>query len=173
MIGPEFDGQGELPYGSDGERTQGWSGSDASHDRALTEAAGGVASVRQRRALHLLAAAGEDGLTWKEVANVTGWHHGQVTGTLSVLHKTNHIARLRARRGKCSIYVLPVHVGTRLTAAFKPNTKVGIPVLPVPTAMEKVSIEQMRQRRDQGYATVCLPREVIDDVLDFVKRAGG
>lgn len=166
--------QGELPYETaDGERTQGWSGSQASHDRARAEAAGGIASARQRRVLTLLTAAGEDGLTWREIAHITTWHHGQVTGALSALHKTAHIARLRAKRQACSIYVLPVHVGTRLTSPFKPNTKVGIPTLPVPTKDEAAAIAYARHRHAYGYATTCIPSEYLSDLLAFVTRAGG
>lgn len=96
--------------------TEGSSGSDASHDRAEREASDGTATERQALILAELTAAGAHGMTWRELAAATGRHHGQVTGSLSNLHKGQQIARLTAKRDRCSIYVLPEHVGGRATA---------------------------------------------------------
>src|SRR5689334_10992371 len=97
----------ETPYAG----TSGWSGSQTSRERAETEDRGGVTSERQRRVLDLLSCA-VNGYTWREIAEVTGWHHGQASGALSALHKTGHIARLaEERRNRCAVYVLPEHVG--------------------------------------------------------------
>lgn len=93
--------------------TEGSSGSDASHDRAAAEAEDGTASERQALILAELANAGAAGLTWRELSANTGRHHGQVTGSLSNLHKAQKVARLTEKRGRCSIYVLPEHVGGR------------------------------------------------------------
>lgn len=100
-----------LTYGG----TEGSSGSDASHERAAAEAASGAATDRQALILAELRAAGSAGLTWREMAENTGRHHGQVTGSLSNLHRDLKVARLTAKRGRCSIYVLPEFVGSRAT----------------------------------------------------------
>lgn len=115
---PEFDfithdddGVPILPYAG----TSGASGSSASHDRAAHEDATGVTSARQRLTLDMLGEAKGNGLTWLEIHYVTGLHHGQVTGLLSVLHKAGRIARLRERRNHCSVYVMPEWVQGRAT----------------------------------------------------------
>ena len=113
----------QLPYEeADGTATAGWSGSDTSHERATREAADGTASARQRRALLHLRRFDSVGVTWRELADMEGWHHGQSSGVLSVLHKTGRIARLKERRQRSQVYVLPQYVGGRETAPYKPST---------------------------------------------------
>ncbi len=52
-------------------------------------------------------------MTWKEIAQETGWHHGTASGALSVLHKVGAIARLAETRSRSAVYVLPAHVAGR------------------------------------------------------------
>lgn len=108
--------QPSLPY-ADPEtgRSSGWSGSDTSADRARRDDTDGTTSARQRLVMRLLRDAGARGLTWRELAGITGMHHGQASGALSNLHKDGRIARLVERRAKCHPYVLPSEVGDRLT----------------------------------------------------------
>lgn len=107
-----------LPY-PDGptERSSGWSGSDTSHERAQAEDSGGTTTARQRLVLGYLGLNRGTGATWREVADRLGWHHGQASGALSVLHKAGLVARLTERRGRCAVYVLPEWVGGREVAA--------------------------------------------------------
>lgn len=107
MTGPS------LLYGG----TEGSSGSDASHERAEREARDGTAGDRQQAILEYLDRQGEYGGTWREVGTALGLHHGQVTGSLSNMHKGGAVARLTARRDRCSVYVHPEHVNERETAA--------------------------------------------------------
>ena len=102
--------------------TSGWRGSEASHDRAVTDDADGTTSKRQKETLVFLGAAGIRGLTWKDLSEITGWHHGQSSGCLSVLHLEGLVARLKERRNRCSIYVLPAFVNGRETSERKTNT---------------------------------------------------
>jgi hypothetical protein len=111
-----------LPYAG----TSGWSGSGTSHDRADREDHDGTTSDRQARTLAALrntvTSYGQPlgcrfGITWKELADLEDWHHGQASGVLSVLHKTGRIARLTERRNRCAVYVLPEYVQGRETAA--------------------------------------------------------
>lgn len=95
--------------------TSGWSGSDTSLARVIDDDTSGRTSQRQRAALDSLAQAGDIGLTWKELGDIHGWHHGTASGTLSVLHKVGRIARLTERRNRCKVYVLPDHVDDRPT----------------------------------------------------------
>jgi len=106
-----------LPYAG----TEGWSGSDTSRERAYGEASDGTASERQRAVLDLLSRQEGDGVTWSEVAYALNLHHGQASGSLSALHHDDRIVRLKERRGRSQIYVLPQYAGERQTAPYKPN----------------------------------------------------
>jgi hypothetical protein len=106
-----------LPY----DGTEGWSGSDTSRERAYADATSGTASKRQRDILDLMSRQERDGATWAEVAHALHLHHGQASGSLSALHHEGRIERLRERRGRSQIYVLPQYVGDRTLAPFKPN----------------------------------------------------
>lgn len=100
-----------LPYAG----TSGWSGTDTSRERAITSDTTGDTAERQKIVLDILYRAHKEGMTWKELADRTGWHHGQASGVLSVLHKDGRISRLLDKRARCRIYVHPSHIGDRLT----------------------------------------------------------
>ena len=102
---------------ADGETTDGWSGSDASHERASIEALTGTAGRRRQEVWNYVRMSGLRGVTWAEVADAMNLHHGQATGALSNLHKAGKIVRLREKRGKSSIYVLPHAADGRETVA--------------------------------------------------------
>ena len=93
--------QPELPYNG----TSGHSGTDTSKERALHADRSGKTALRQAQALNLLSQREMAGLTWKEVSEITGLHHGTASGVLSVLHKTGRIARLKETRNGCKVYV--------------------------------------------------------------------
>jgi hypothetical protein len=99
----------EVPYSG----TSGWSGTQSSEERALREDSDGTTGKRQLAALTYLAQRGRHGATWKELADGLGLHHGSASGVLSVLHKTEHICRLKEMRNKCKVYVLPEFVDNR------------------------------------------------------------
>ncbi len=106
----------DLPYPDpDTGATSGHSGVDTSRDRAHREDADGTTSVRQSRALQYLNIARSNGVTWKELADIAGWHHGQASGVLSGLHKAGRIARLAETRNRCHVYVALAHVADRET----------------------------------------------------------
>lgn len=95
--------------------TSGWSGSDTSKARAKREDADGTTSERQKAVLVALRYSKIAGLTWREVADYLGVHHGAASGVLSVLHKEGHIERLSTQRDRMKIYVLPEYVNGRPT----------------------------------------------------------
>lgn len=99
--------------------TSGWSGSTASQDRAITEDRDGTTRGRQKATMQIILASKSYGVTWKELSDQTGWHHGSASGVLSVLHKEGLIERLVERRGKCSIYVGVNSVNNRKTSIRK------------------------------------------------------
>ena len=100
-----------LPYNG----SSGWSGTDTSRDRAISLDAKGDTKAVQSYIMHLLYVRDAEGATWREIADLTLWHHGTVSGALSVLHKTERIARLTEKRGRCRVYVLPEYVNGRDT----------------------------------------------------------
>ena len=93
--------EAEFPYAG----TSGHSGTQTSKERALDADRSGQTARRQAEALKLLDKQKSFGITWKELSEVTGLHHGTTSGVLSVLHKTGRIARLKERRNRCKVYV--------------------------------------------------------------------
>jgi DNA-binding MarR family transcriptional regulator len=93
--------QPELPYSG----TSGHSGTDTSKARALHADRSGKTALRQAQTLNLLAQRKLLGITWKELSEITGLHHGTASGVLSVLHKAGRIARLKESRDGCKVYV--------------------------------------------------------------------
>ena len=104
----------EVPYNG----SSGWSGSDASKQRAAHDDGNGITAQRQIDTMNQLEIAGQQGLTWNELAYHYGWHHGQASGALSNMHKTGHIMRLKETRNKSHVYVLPEWVMFRDTEEF-------------------------------------------------------
>jgi hypothetical protein len=99
--------------------SSGWSGTQTSQDRATQEDGDGTTKGRQNVTLRMINASKTYGMTWKELADETGWHHGQASGVLSVLHKEGLIERLAERRGKCAIYIGLNSVNGRKTSVRK------------------------------------------------------
>ena len=85
--------------------TAGWSGTDTSKARAIDNISSGREENNQARTLSYLKLSGVHGMTWKELAEGTGWHHGTASGVLSVLHKSGAIVRTVKVRNRCKIYV--------------------------------------------------------------------
>jgi len=107
-----------LPYAG----TSGWSGTDTSKERAVQEDKNGTTGLRQRQTITHVRHQEVRGLTWKELSEITNWHHGQASGALSILHKEGLIARLVERRNKCTIYVTPEFVNGRKYSLQKIKT---------------------------------------------------
>lgn len=93
--------QAYVPYAG----TAGWSGTDTSKDRAMTNLRTGKEYNNQQKALVLIKQAGRLGLTWKELSDKTGMHHGTASGVLSVLHKSGAILRTTGVRNKSKVYM--------------------------------------------------------------------
>lgn len=107
-----------LPYAG----TSGWSGSEASHNRAKDEDGNGTTVSRQQIARAFVFDSFTHGTTWKELADHMDWHHGQASGVLSVLHKSGHIVRLMEQRNKCHVYVASLWVQGREESISKSKT---------------------------------------------------
>jgi hypothetical protein len=103
-----------VPYNG----TAGWSGTDTSKARALDNVKSGKELNNQQLALHLLKKAGTDGLTWKELSEATGMHHGTASGVLSILHKEGAAARRVFTRMRCKIYIHQDYKDLVITEAY-------------------------------------------------------
>ena len=164
-----------LPYAeSDGTATAGHAGSDTSRERAVREARDGTVSARQARTVRLLAASGARGLTWKDLSEATGWHHGQSSGVLSTLHKSGAIVRLALRRDRSLIYVDRRFIEDRPISPYEHRTK-HVEVVDM-TREEARSIAEVRSRvenfRPLGSGSmVCLRHGDIAAVLAVLGRA--
>ena len=101
-----------LPYAG----TSGWSGSETSKERAISQDSNGTTLSCQKSAYNWVAQSGCFGKTWKELSLRTGWHHGTCSGVLSVLHKAGYIVRLKERRDGCAVYVIPDCIDNREVA---------------------------------------------------------
>lgn len=168
-----------LPYGGTTQpRNSGYAaGADTSRDRALTADADGTTTRRQRSALAVLSdrwlhehGGGyiglDHGTTWKELATFYGWHHGQASGVLSVLHKAGKIARLTERRNRCAVYVLPEYVNGRETAPHgrqqptgeQPDTQLAVDLVNAEAAIRRVRALHQPHREQSGKVAcpVCL-----------------
>lgn len=120
MTDPTFFDQPQfpiLPYAG----TSGHSGSDTSEERARRQDSDGTTARRQQETIRLLDQMNLLGLTWKELAGLLNLHHGQASGVLSTLHKAGTIARLRNRRDRCHIYVLPKWIDEREVDEYRRN----------------------------------------------------
>ena len=69
----------------------------------------------------MVARAGTRGITWKELGRELGLHHGQASGALSNLHRSDLIVRLIDRRERCGVYVLPMYANGRETVSHRSN----------------------------------------------------
>lgn len=108
-----------LPYAG----TSGWAGSETSLARALHDDTSGRTQSRQMAALRELRLAGPYGMTSAELSAATGWHHGQSSGVLSVLHKENVIARLSQTRDGSKVYARHDFVDGRQTERHGRNAR--------------------------------------------------
>ena len=111
--------RGVLPYAG----SSGFSGSETSRERAERQDSTGETSERQKMVLRALSNAEERGATWKEIGEAFGWHHGQASGVLSVLHKAGLVSRITERRLRCQVYVLPFYLDGRTEAPYKRNKR--------------------------------------------------
>jgi ribosomal protein S25 len=141
---------------ADGETTAGWSGSEASHDRAVTEERSHRGKHRREQVLEVARLAGLDGVTWYEVATRLGIHHGAASGALSNLHKEGRLERLKERRGGSSIYVRPVAVNERPTS---PHASTLRPKASSGDSAGSEELEALQRDLDAAHAAVETARQ--------------
>lgn len=91
-----------VPYNG----TEGYVDNPASKARALDDVRSGRVRTRQQQILALVYASEYDGMTWREVQELMpALHHGQISATLSVLHKAGDLFQITHQRGKSHPYL--------------------------------------------------------------------
>lgn len=139
----------------------------------------GVTNERQRTVMNLLAEAKTIGITWLELSQKTGWHHGQ-TAVLSDLHKAGLIARLvGGKRARSSVYVLPEYVNGKPTAEYGGRKQViengAVRTVPTLTPEQDDLVEKLRSvlpdYKDKGVIPLRVP--TVQELLDIIKILSG
>jgi hypothetical protein len=98
--------------------TSGWSGSDASRERAHRDDKSGRTAGVQHEVLATALRHGSVGVTIAELRDYfPQHHHGSLSSALTNLHRDGRLARLVEQRNRCSIYVVPDAVNGRETRA--------------------------------------------------------
>lgn len=126
-----------IPYGQTGS---GHAGNGTSRDRQVWEDASGLTGQRQKATLEMVALAAKHGVTVAEMEEVLQVGHGQASSALSHLHRAGHIARLKDRRLRQEIYVLPEHVNGRKESHYTPRVERKHPKF----ASDRTVMEAMR-----------------------------
>jgi hypothetical protein len=122
-----------------------------------TEAQAADRLARQRNVLTRLAVAGSDGLTWRELADWCGWHHGTASGALSSLHRQGSVVRLQASRNGSQVYVLPHLLDGRPTATRRATagTRQAVEVLRnIDTLLARNDVAAARAALDTAIRTL-------------------
>ena len=96
---------------------------DTSRERQEGNDGSGVTSHVQVSALRMLAVAGSLGMTSAELEDVMGIGHGMASSAFSHLHRAERVKRIKERRGRHEVYVLPELVGDREESPYRPRPK--------------------------------------------------
>lgn len=107
--------------------TSGWRGSSTSRERAVQDDRRGITQDRHEKLMLVFSGARYEGLTWFEISDATGWHHGVVSGALTRAHKIGALMRLTEERGRAKgkrskVYVLPQFVASRECEPYRPSS---------------------------------------------------
>jgi ribosomal protein S25 len=98
-------------------------GSDTSKERQERNDAEGITSRVQQAAYNLLSDEGAEGVTSAELCDRWGIGEGMASSALSHLHRAGKIRRVKMRRKRHEIYVLPEYVNGREESPYRPRKK--------------------------------------------------
>lgn len=96
-------------------------GSDTSRERQERLDASGITAYNQRQALGLLIKFESNGITAAELEDWLEIGHGQASSALSHLHRAGHVRRIKERRQRHEVYVLPEYVDGREESPYRPR----------------------------------------------------
>lgn len=101
----------------------GHAGNDTSRERQERNDATGITSASQRAVFQALHVAKSDGLTALDVELGLRIGHGGASSALSHLQRAGKITRIKHRRKRYEIYVLPEYVNGREESPYRPRNK--------------------------------------------------
>jgi ribosomal protein S25 len=110
-----------VPY-PDGSGS-GHAGNDTSRERQERNDATGITSRVQQAVYNWLSDVGAEGVTSAEVTDKYGIGEGMSSSALSHLHRAGRIRRVKMRRKRHEIYVLPEYVNGREESPYRPRLK--------------------------------------------------
>lgn len=96
---------------------------DTSRERQEGNDGSGVTSHVQLHALQMLALRQGEGMTSAELEDQMGIGHGMASSAFSHLHRADRVKRVKERRGRHEVYVLPEYVGDREESPYRPRPK--------------------------------------------------
>lgn len=96
---------------------------DTSQERQERNDGSGTTAALQGTVLRVLARAKAEGVTAAEVEDALDIGHGMASSALSHLHRAERIRRVKMRRGRHEIYVLPEYVNGREESPYRPRPK--------------------------------------------------
>lgn len=111
-----------IPYPGD-HGSGSAAGSDTSKERQVRNDASGITSLVQRAVYAELAVQKSEGLTALDVELGMKIGHGGASSALSHLHRAGKITRIKMRRNRHEIYVLPEYVNGRPESPYRPRNK--------------------------------------------------
>lgn len=112
-------GANMIPY--PGGHGSGHAGNATSRERQLAADASGMTETRQAETLRWVTAAGDEGVVVAELEQVLRVGHGQASSALSHLHRAGKVVRLKDRRNKQELYVVPDFVNGRTESPYNPR----------------------------------------------------
>lgn len=127
-----------VPYPNSGSGYA--AGSDTSRERQERNDASGVTSAVQQLALRTITSAASEGVTVAEFEDMHHIGHGQASSAFSHLHRAGHVRRIKMRRKRHEIYVLPEHINGREESPYRPRMK---PAKHISEVSDEVMVEAM------------------------------
>lgn len=115
-----------IPYPGD-HGSGSAAGSDTSKERQVRNDASGITSTVQRMVYDQLGVLKSEGITALEVELGLKVGHGMASSALSHLQRAGKITRIKMRRKRHEIYVLPEWVNGRQESPYRPRNKPAKP----------------------------------------------
>lgn len=107
-----------IPYPGQGS---GHAGNATSRERQEREDGSGITAKMQQTVFTWLHVRGAIGCTAAEVEDHFLVGHGRASSALSHLHRAGHIRRIKERRQRHEVYVLPEYVDGREESPYRPR----------------------------------------------------
>lgn len=144
-----------IPYPGAGS---GHAGNDTSRERQERNDALGITSQVQQSTLRMLEHYQSEGMTAAELEDRLGVGHGMASSALSHLHRAGHIRRVKMRRKRHEIYVLPEYVNGREESPYRPRLKPARHVRELPDSTVLAAMDE-----------AFLPLEALPQIRKFLE----